>query len=175
MRQFVADASHELRTPLTAIRGFAEYYRQCGGVADEALSHPELDRLIERVESEATRMGVLVDDMLLLARLDQERPLEFRTVDLLAIAADALHDARVIAPQRTRSVVLPMPSTSPPRSRISRAITSTSLIRGTLVRTHSSFVSRHAASKGSAAFLLPSTSTAPESRWPPSIRSVDIT
>jgi two-component system OmpR family sensor kinase len=134
MRQFVADASHELRTPLTAIRGFAEYYRQRGGVGPDDAEHAEaaraaavpdgtaadttqkavvpaglpagpmntaeLDRLIERVESEARRMGLLVDDMLQLARLDQERPLDFRTVDLLAIAADALHDARVIAPQR---------------------------------------------------------------------------
>jgi two-component system, OmpR family, sensor kinase len=144
MRQFVADASHELRTPLTAIRGFAEYYRQRGGVAtsdeqapagqevDDAtangaagvpsyesvtaglsngnangnplsgpMNNAELDRLIQRVEGEAVRMGVLVDDMLLLARLDQQRSLDFRTVDLLAIAADALHDARVIAPKRT--------------------------------------------------------------------------
>ena len=133
MRQFVADASHELRTPLTAIRGYAEYYRQRGGVGElngdqeravnpqvaadangaaEAdplargglpagpLAIAELDRLIERVEGEAARMGVLVDDMLQLARLDQKRPLDFRTVDLLAIAADALHDARVIAPER---------------------------------------------------------------------------
>src|SRR5262249_5340756 len=66
------------------------------------------------------------------------------------------------------------PSTSAPRSRSRRAITSTSLIRGTLVRTHSSVVSRHAASSGSAAFLLPSTWTEPDSRWPPSIRSVDM-
>jgi signal transduction histidine kinase len=109
MRQFVADASHELRTPLTAIRGFAEHYRQRGGVADEPPSHAELDRLIERVEGEATRMGVLVDDLLLLARLDQERPLEFRTVDLLAIAADALHDARVIAPRRTINLTVGTP------------------------------------------------------------------
>jgi two-component system, OmpR family, sensor kinase len=105
VRQFVADASHELRTPLTAIRGFAEYYRQRGGAADASaaagqLSRTDLDRLIERVEAEARRMGVLVDDMLLLARLDQQRQLDFRTVDLLAIAADALHDARVIAPDR---------------------------------------------------------------------------
>jgi signal transduction histidine kinase len=121
MRQFVADASHELRTPLTAIRGYAEYYRQRGGVADASsdakpvtsqraaaepgaaarqLSRTDLDRLIERVESEAIRMGVLVDDMLLLARIDQQRELDFGTVDLLAIAADALHDARVIAPDR---------------------------------------------------------------------------
>jgi two-component system OmpR family sensor kinase len=120
MRQFVADASHELRTPLTAIRGFAEYYRQRGGAGEPVttdssngidassgapatgpMNSADLDRLIERVESEAVRMGVLVDDMLLLARLDQQRPLEFRIVDLLAIAADALHDARVIAPKRT--------------------------------------------------------------------------
>jgi signal transduction histidine kinase len=109
MRQFVADASHELRTPLTAIRGFAEYYRQRGGDGGEPLGRSELNRLIERVESEATRMGVLVDDMLLLARLDQERPLEFRTVDLLAIAADALHDARVIAPRRAINLTVGTP------------------------------------------------------------------
>jgi len=133
MRQFVADASHELRTPLTAIRGFAEYYRQRGGVASVAgataaagqppsapgeiaasgatdqLSQADLDRLIQRVEREAARMGVLVDDMLLLARLDQQRPLEFRTVDLLAIAADALHDARVIAPQRSINLTVGTP------------------------------------------------------------------
>jgi two-component system, OmpR family, sensor kinase len=99
MRRFVADASHELRTPLTAIRGFAEYYRQRGGGAGE-LEPAEHDRLMQRVEQEATRMGVLVDDMLLLARLDLRRPLEFRTTDLLAIVADAAHDARVIAPER---------------------------------------------------------------------------
>jgi two-component system, OmpR family, sensor kinase len=125
MRQFVADASHELRTPLTAIRGFAEYYRQRGGVAgevfelDEAatgaadadvvknalngtsqLSPADLARIMRRVEQESARMGVLVEDMLLLARLDQQRPLEHTTVDLLALAADAVHDARVVAPNR---------------------------------------------------------------------------
>jgi two-component system OmpR family sensor kinase len=91
MRRFVADASHELRTPLSVIRGFAEYYRQRDDV-DRA----ELDRLIERVENEAVRMGALVDDLLLLARLDQQRPLDMRPVDLLALAADAVHDARVL-------------------------------------------------------------------------------
>ena len=192
MRQFVADASHELRTPLTAIRGFAEYYRQRGGVADtdapavqatgngasgaaetappagtappaqpagtappaqpagtappaegaqsaqptEAAqpaetaqptgqarapratetaaapaSHPaphsaplaraDLDRIMRRVEQESSRMSVLVEDMLLLARLDQQRPLDFRPVDMLTLAADAVHDARVVAPDRT--------------------------------------------------------------------------
>ena len=67
---------------------------------NSGLSQADLDHLIQRVEQEAKRMGVLVDDLLLLARLDQQRPLEFRTVDMLAIAADAMHDARVIAPDR---------------------------------------------------------------------------
>ena len=91
MRRFVADASHELRTPLAVIRGFAEYYRQRSDVPPE-----ELDRLIGRVENEAARMGVLVDDLLMLARLDQQRPLARRPVDLLALGADAVHDARVV-------------------------------------------------------------------------------
>ena len=106
MRQFVSDASHELRTPLTAIRGFAEYYRQRGGVqngtADSGgLPREDLDRIMQRVEQESARMGVLVEDLLLLARLDQQRPLENKPVDLLTLAADAVHDARVIAPGRT--------------------------------------------------------------------------
>src|SRR5215472_16172482 len=116
MRRFVADASHELRTPLTAIRGYAEYYRQRGGtqptngeIAPGELTKPDLDHLIQRVEQEAKRMGVLVDDLLLLARLDQQRPLDFRTVDLLAIAADALHDARVIAPDRSITLTVGSP------------------------------------------------------------------
>jgi two-component system, OmpR family, sensor kinase len=106
MRQFVGDASHELRTPLTAIRGFAEYYRQRGGVdtggSDSGhLAAADLDRIMRRVEQEASRMGILVEDMLLLARLDQQRPLEARPVDLLSLAADAVHDARVVAPDRS--------------------------------------------------------------------------
>jgi two-component system OmpR family sensor kinase len=118
MRQFVADASHELRTPLTAIRGYAEYYRQRGGAtgngarqaapasaepdlaADGRLSEPDVDRIMQRVEQESARMGVLVEDMLLLARLDQQRPIERRPVDLLTLAADAVQDARMIAPNR---------------------------------------------------------------------------
>ncbi|MDX6391492.1 MAG: two-component system, OmpR family, sensor kinase [Streptosporangiaceae bacterium] len=119
MRRFVADASHELRTPLTAMRGYAEYYRQRGGVQDEAaegasvaangggqythgpLSRADLNRIMQRVEQESARMGVLVEDMLLLARLDQQRPIEHRPVDVLTLAADAVQDARMIAPQRT--------------------------------------------------------------------------
>ena len=122
MRRFIADASHELRTPLTAIRGFAEYYRQRGGLvphwdksasasADEAgsraraleggLTPDDLDRIMQRVEKEAARMGLLVEDLLLLARLDQQRPLVRKPIDLLSLAADAVHDARLLAPDRT--------------------------------------------------------------------------
>ncbi|MFG2006531.1 sensor histidine kinase [Spirillospora sp. NPDC048911] len=95
MRQFVADASHELRTPLTAIRGFAEFYRQ-----GAARSPEELDRLIGRIEDAAARMGLLVEDLLLLARLDRQRPVERRPVDILAVAADAVQEAKVVAPDR---------------------------------------------------------------------------
>ncbi|WP_030173443.1 sensor histidine kinase [Spirillospora albida] len=95
MRRFVADASHELRTPLTAIRGFAEFYRQ-GAARDPA----ETGRLIGRIEETAARMGLLVEDLLLLARLDRQRPIERRPVDLLAVAADAVQEARVLAPDR---------------------------------------------------------------------------
>jgi two-component system, OmpR family, sensor kinase len=118
MRRFIADASHELRTPLTAIRGFAEYYRQRGGLvrrwdrdraaqaadtgaAGTGLTPDDLDRIMQRVEKEAARMGLLVEDLLLLARLDQQRPLARQPVDLLLLAADAVHDARLLAPTRT--------------------------------------------------------------------------
>jgi two-component system OmpR family sensor kinase len=93
MRRFITDASHELRTPLTTIRGFAELYRQ-GAARDVAM-------LLSRIESEAGRMGLLVDDLVLLARLDVQRPLEHNRVDLLALASDAVHDARAIDPGRS--------------------------------------------------------------------------
>ncbi|GAA4151896.1 HAMP domain-containing sensor histidine kinase [Actinomadura keratinilytica] len=95
MRRFVADASHELRTPLTAIRGFAEFYRQ-----GAARSPDELDRLIGRIEDTASRMSLLVEDLLLLARLDRQRPIERRPVDLLAVAADTVQETRMVAPDR---------------------------------------------------------------------------
>ncbi|WP_218146040.1 sensor histidine kinase [Geodermatophilus ruber] len=95
MRRFVADASHELRTPLTSIRGFAELYRQ-GAVT----SPEETRRLMQRIESESARMGLLVEDLLQLARLDQQRPLTLTPVDLAEVAGDAVHDARVLQPER---------------------------------------------------------------------------
>jgi len=146
MRRFLADASHELRTPLTAIRGYAEYYRQRGGLEngpaspaiakaspaaaeagtavaghasavagpgavpdsladpsawDEPLTRQDMDRIMERVEQESSRMGGLVEDMLVLARLDQQRPIERRPVDLLTLTADAVQDARIVAPIRS--------------------------------------------------------------------------
>jgi two-component system OmpR family sensor kinase len=95
LRQFLADASHELRTPLTSIQGFAELYRR-GGTPPG----PALDEAMGRIEAEAARMAVLVADLMLLARLDQERPLDREPVDLLAIAADAVRDAHARAPGR---------------------------------------------------------------------------
>jgi two-component system OmpR family sensor kinase len=89
LRRFVADASHELRTPLTSIRGYAELLRK-GALDDEDARR----RAAERIEHEASRMGVLVDDLLLLARLDQGRPLEWTTVDLGAVVNDAVEAAR---------------------------------------------------------------------------------
>jgi two-component system, OmpR family, sensor kinase len=92
MRRFITDASHELRTPLTTIRGFAELYRQ-GAARD-------IEMLMSRIESESRRMGLLVEDLLLLARLDAQRPLDQHRVDLLTLATDAVHDAQSIAPNR---------------------------------------------------------------------------
>jgi len=95
LEQFVSDASHELRTPVTAIRGYAELYRS-GGLEERA----NLDRAMTRIEQESARMGGLVEDLLLLARLDEHRPLEHETVDLAGLAADAATDLRVIDPDR---------------------------------------------------------------------------
>jgi two-component system, OmpR family, sensor kinase len=95
MRRFVTDAGHELRTPLTSIRGFAELYR-IGGVADRS----DIDTMMVRIENESSRMGLLVDDLLLLARLDQHRPLDRELVDLAPIVRDAVTDAHAVAPTR---------------------------------------------------------------------------
>lgn len=98
MRRFVADASHELRTPLTTIRGFSELYRQ-GAVPPE-----DVPRTMQRIEGEAERMGVLVEDLLLLARLDQQRPLEVVPVDLLELTTEALAGVQAAHPGRAISL-----------------------------------------------------------------------
>jgi two-component system, OmpR family, sensor kinase len=95
LRQFVADASHELRTPLTTVRGYAELARK-GALPDP----PAQRHAMRRIEAEATRMSGLVDDLLLLAHLDQRRPLNVETADLGALTADAVSDARVRDPDR---------------------------------------------------------------------------
>ncbi len=102
LRRFVADASHELRTPVTTIRGYAELYRTGALRADG-----ELDEAMRRTEQEAIRMGSLVDDLLHLARLDQGRPLDRAPVDLVALAGDAVRDARAVDPERTITVTAP--------------------------------------------------------------------
>jgi two-component system OmpR family sensor kinase len=95
MRQFIGDASHELRTPLTSIRGFAELYRQGAAGSPEQAS-----ALIRRIEDEASRMSLLVQDLLLLARLDQERPLDQAPVELPVVVSDAVEAARAVEPDR---------------------------------------------------------------------------
>ncbi len=99
MRRFVSDASHELRTPLAAVRGYAELYRQ-GAVREP----DDVAGAMRRIETEATRMGVLVEDLLTLARLDEQRPQKFQPVDLTVLAADAVQDARAL--DQTRSITL---------------------------------------------------------------------
>jgi two-component system OmpR family sensor kinase len=96
MRRFIADASHELRTPLTSVRGLAEYGLLQGGGA----SPEELLRLMGLIAREGGRMGRLVDDLLLLARFDAGRALERQPVDLASIAAEAVRQARIVAPGR---------------------------------------------------------------------------
>ena len=95
LRQFLADASHELRTPLTSIQGFAELFR-VGGEKD----HVDLAIIMRRIEEESARMKVLVEDLLLLARLDETRPVERAPVDLAVLAADACSDAVAADPGR---------------------------------------------------------------------------
>jgi two-component system OmpR family sensor kinase len=99
LRRFVADAAHELRTPLTSLRGYAELYRQ-GAIRDDT----GISMAMGRIESEGARMARLVDDLLLLARLDQARALETAPVDFGALVNDAVTDFRVVAPDRPVSV-----------------------------------------------------------------------
>jgi two-component system OmpR family sensor kinase len=102
LRRFVADASHELRTPLTAIRGFAELYRQ-GAVPDG----PQTKELLGRIEKESVRMGALVEDLLLLARLDQSREIEFNPVDLVQVIEETVASASAAGPDDKITVEMP--------------------------------------------------------------------
>ncbi|WP_305786034.1 HAMP domain-containing sensor histidine kinase [Symbioplanes lichenis] len=102
VRQFVADASHELRTPLAAIRGYAELSRRSRQPVPDEISH-----VMRRVESEAQRMTALVEDLLLLARLDAGRPLAHDPVDLTMLLVDAVSDAHAAGPQHTWQLDLP--------------------------------------------------------------------
>jgi two-component system OmpR family sensor kinase len=95
LRRFVADAAHELRTPVTTIRGYAELFRR--GAAERP---DDLAKAMHRIEGEAARMGVLVDELVLLARLDENRPPDVAPLDLCALAADAVADARAVEPER---------------------------------------------------------------------------
>jgi two-component system OmpR family sensor kinase len=105
VRQFVADASHELRTPLTAIRGYTELAQRIP-VSDSA--DPEaLRHALSRVQSETERMTQLVEDLLLLARLDSGRPLEHEPVDLSRLAVDAVSDAHIGGPDHQWRLELP--------------------------------------------------------------------
>ncbi|MFI6553750.1 sensor histidine kinase [Streptomyces griseus] len=95
VRQFVADASHELRTPLASIRGYAELTRRATGGREAPEPDPVTRHALGRIESEADRMTGLVEDLLLLARLDAGRPLSYGTTDLLPLVVDAVSDAQV--------------------------------------------------------------------------------
>ena len=102
LRTFAADASHELRTPLAAIRGYAELARRRAGTLPDDVAHA-----LSRVEAESARMSELVDELLLLARLDAGRPLASEPVDLTRLIIDAASDARVSAPSHRWQLELP--------------------------------------------------------------------
>src|SRR5206468_13099007 len=95
LRQFVADASHELRTPVTSIRGFAELFRRGAGERPADLAN-----VMRRIEQEGERMGELVEELLLLARLDQGLPLEREPVDVTVVVEAAVDAARAADPER---------------------------------------------------------------------------
>lgn len=100
MRRFIGDASHELRTPLVTVRGYAELYRMGAISGDD-----DVAQAMDRIEKEAMRMGVLVEDLLALARLDERRDVVIGPVDLRPIARDAALDVRATSPQRSVSVI----------------------------------------------------------------------
>ncbi|WP_423922672.1 sensor histidine kinase [Frigoribacterium sp. 2-23] len=104
MRRFVGDASHELRTPLVSLRGYAELYRMGALTKDE-----DVAQAMDRIEKEAIRMGILVQDLLALARLDESKPLELGPVDLVSLARDAALDTMASNPDREIRVIVREP------------------------------------------------------------------
>lgn len=129
LRRFIADASHELRTPLTSVRGYAEMLRRGAEKSPEDASVAR-----RRIEEESVRMSEMVDDMLVLARLGQGRPLESKPVDLQVIARDAVADAHVVAPQRQILLEAPAPVVvSGDNARLRQALGN--LVRNALVHT----------------------------------------
>ncbi|MDP3208325.1 MAG: HAMP domain-containing sensor histidine kinase, partial [Rhodoglobus sp.] len=109
MRSFVGDASHELRTPLVTVRGYAELYRM------GALTKPEdVAQAMDRIEKEAIRMGLLVEDLLELARIDEAKPLQLTEVDLVPLANDAALDAMASSPGRVVTVISTDAGAEPP-------------------------------------------------------------
>lgn len=131
LRQFVADASHELRTPLSSIRGYAELFRL------GAAGNPEdLSKSMNRIESEAIRMGQLVDDLLLLARLDEGRPLEIQPVDLAQLSLDCAADQSAADRSHPITVAAPHPTVvAGDEARLRQVITN--LVRNGVVHTPS--------------------------------------
>ena len=130
LRRFLADASHELRTPLASIRGYAELFRM------GAASSPEdVDKAMRRIEDEAARMGVLVEDLLTLARLDEIAEAPHTEVDLSALAGDAVDDARATAPERSIALDAPRATIVSSATRTSCARCSANLLRNALVHT----------------------------------------
>jgi two-component system OmpR family sensor kinase len=129
LRQFLADASHELRTPLASIRGYAELFRM-GATRDEA----ETQTAMRRIEDESKRMGVLVEDLLTLARLDEAPALSRAPVDLAVLARDAVEDAHAMAPQRPIDLHAPEPAIVSGDSHRLRQVLA-NLLRNALVHT----------------------------------------
>jgi two-component system OmpR family sensor kinase len=131
LRQFVSDASHELRTPLSSIRGYAELFRR------GARANPEdLAKAMTRIESESVRMGQLVDDLLILARLDEGRPLELRPVDLSELAVDTAADQAAADRRHPITVDAPVPVVvAGDEARLRQVITN--LVRNAVVHTPS--------------------------------------
>lgn len=127
VRQFVADASHELRTPLASIQGYTEFAERLVGDTDEQgnlRNRGDLAHALRRVRDESRRMNQLVEDMLLLARLDAGRPIEYERVDLSDLLINAVHDAHIAGPDHRWSLDIPPESVSVigDRSRLQQAV-----------------------------------------------------